>query len=316
MRREVHGEHELLVAPASEGLGAVAWRQHGVVSSAQLRALGIGRGAIDWRVRHGALHPLSRGVYAVGHARLTLRGRYWAALLACGGPGAAVLSHRSAAAVWDLLPSPAGRHDVTTLRRGASSAAVRVHRTRSMRPADVTHDDGLPITTVTRTLIDLADVLTLHRLTRVCHRAEVLRVLDAKMIVTRLDELPGRRRRALRAALDTLSHADPHHTRSELEERFLALIAKFGLPQPRVNSRVEGHEVDFFWPNDGLIVETDGLAAHGTPTAFEHDRRRDAELQLAGYRVVRFTWRQIAGEPDAVARTLRALLGRTARRGR
>jgi very-short-patch-repair endonuclease len=221
-----------------------------------------------------------------------------------------VLSHRTAAAVWDLLPSPARRFDVTIPGTGKSTETVRVHRSRVLT-RDVTTHHGFPVTTVTRTLIDLADQLTPHRLERVCHRAEVLRLLDARAIATRMDELPGRRTTKLRTAVATLAHDDPQITRSDLEERFLALIAQYGLPRPRVNTILHGFEVDFFWRQHKLVVETDGGGAHDRPSAREDDHRRDAALAIAGYRVHRFTWSQVTREPGAVARTLRALLDRS-----
>jgi len=281
----------------------LAARQHGVVSRAQLEALGIGRRTIDRRLGDGRLHRLHRGVYAVGHARLGVQGRYWAAALTGG-----VLSHRTAAAVWDILPPPSGRLDVTTLRNGRSTATLRVHRSSTLTAADVTRVDGLPVTTPSRTLVDLAGELTPHRLARACHRAEVLRLLDAAAVLALAARLPGRRTRPLRAALATLALTGPDVTRSELEERFLAVVAGARLPPPAVNARVAGHEVDFLWPAAKLIVEADGAATHLTPTAFEHDRRRDAELQLAGYRVVRVTWRRVVDEPIRLAGELLALL--------
>jgi very-short-patch-repair endonuclease len=229
-------------------------------------------------------------------------------VLACGGPGRAVLSHRTAAAVWDLLPSPAGV-EVTTLRAGQSTEALRVHRSRTTQH-DVTTHRGLPVMTVTRTLVDLADRLTPHGLERVCHRAELLRLLDARAVATRMDELSGRRTTRLRKALATLAHADPQITRSELEERFLALVARYELPRPRVNAPLHGFTVDFLWRDARVVVETDGGAAHAAPRARERDHRRDAALAVAGYRVHRFTWSQVTREPGAVARTLRALLVR------
>jgi hypothetical protein len=142
------------------------------------------------------------------------------------------------------------------------------------------------------TIIDLADQLTPHRLERVLHRAEILRILDVAAINARLAALPGRRSRTLLHPLQSLA-AGPQPTRSELEERFLALVATYRLPRPLVNSRVEGYEVD--WPDHRLIVETDGAATHLTATAFERDRTRDAHLTALGYRVVRLTWRQMNG---------------------
>ena len=280
-----------------------------MVSSAQLRAAGLRSGAIEWRVHRRRLHRVHRGVYAVGHSRLTPRGRLWAAVLACGGADAATLSHRTAAAVWDLI-APQGRPEVTTLRQHASTPRLHVHRSKTLDPLNdvVRQPDGLPVTTVARTLADLAQVLTAHQLERACHRAEVTRALDATAVENQLDRLPGRRSRTLRQALASLAIADPDITRSELEERFLALVGEAGLPRPRVNATVADYEVDFLWPEQRLVVETDGAAAHLTLTAFDEDRKRDAALQVAGFRVVRFTWRQITRDPRSVAQTLSALL--------
>lgn len=290
-------------------MAELAQRQHGAVSTAQLHAAGVGRGAVERRVRRGRLHRVHRGVYAVGHPRLTGRGRLWAAVLACGGVGVAVLSHRAAAAVWDLRPLP-GTLDVTTLRRSVSTRTLRLHSSKTLDPLDdvVRQPDGLPVTAVARTLVDLAAVLTAHQIERTCHRAEFLRRLDTAAIGRILQRAPARGARNLRAALATLATAEPDVTRSELEERFLALVAQAGLQQPRVNTRVAGHEVDFVWRAARLVVEVDGVQAHLTPVAFERDRRRDVDLQLAGFHVLRFTRRRIATESHAVVRALAAAL--------
>jgi very-short-patch-repair endonuclease len=289
-------------------LAGFAGRQEGMVSHAQLLAGGLGRGAIELRLRNGRLHPYHRGVFSVGHTRLTPRARLWAAVLACGGPGASLLGLRGAAAPWDLMPMPSGLIDVITLRRSGSRPGIRVHRSTSLEPQDITDIDGLPLTNPTRTLIDLADQLTPHRLQRVLHRAEILRILDVTAIHARLASLPGRRSRTLRHALATLQRG-PDVTRSELEERFLALVAHYKLPRPHVNARVEGYEVDFYWPDHNLIVETDGAATHLKLAAFEQDRARDAHLTALGYRVIRITWRQLE-QPETVARLLLSLMAR------
>jgi hypothetical protein len=207
---------------------------------------------------------------------------------------------------------PSGAIDVFTLGRSCSRKGIRVHRTTSLEPQDITNIDGLPLTTPTRTLIDLADQLTPHRLERVLHRAEILRILDANAIHARLTALPGRRSRTLLQALATLQRG-PDVTRSELEERFLALVAAHGLPRPLVNHRIEGYEVDFYWPDHHLIVETDGAATHLTLAAFEADRARDAHLTALGYRVIRLTWRQLSERPHEVAQLLRRVLSRAGR---
>lgn len=283
-----------------------------MVSHAQLLAGGLGRGAIELRLRNGRLHPYHRGVYAVGHTRLTPRARLWAAVLACGGPGASLLGFRGAAAPWDLMPMPSLAIDVFTLRRSCSRPGIRVHRTTSLEPQDITDIDGLPLTTPIRTLIDLADQLTPHRLERVLHRAEILRLLDVNAIHARLTALPGRRSRTLLKALSTLERG-PDVTRSELEERFLALVTSYKLARPRVNATVAGSEVDFYWPDHDLIIETGGAATHLTPTAFEHDRARDAHLTALGHRVIRITWRQLTERPREVAQLLRRLVSRAGR---
>jgi very-short-patch-repair endonuclease len=307
--RVKHHSDDQLVTRGDREVAALAHAQHGVVSIAQLRAAGLGRGAVDLRVRHGRLHPVHRGVYAVGHARLTFRGCLWAAVLACGGPDAAVISHRSAAAVWDLLPAPGGPIDVTVLRRSGPRPGIHVHRSRSFDPVidAVGQPDGLPTTTVARTLADLAAVLTPHRLGRVVHRAEHLRLLDATAVNAHVARAP-RGANALRAAMNDLTARDPDITRSELEERFLAVVDDWALPRPKVNAAIGHHTVDFLWPEHRLVVEVDGRAAHATARAFERDRRRDAELQAAGYRVIRFTYRQVVDEPAYVTGILRAIL--------
>ena len=180
------------------------------------------------------------------------------------------------------------------LRSAAAAAPSRL-------PGSPTLDD-LPLTTPNRTLADLATTLTPHRFERALHRAEHLRLLDTTAL------LASCRSRALRAALRTLTATDPQITRSELEERFLALVLEAGLPRPAINATAGAHEVDFLWREHRLIVETDGAATHLTPTAFERDRARDAELTAAGYRVVRFTWRQVVQEPRAVITVISALL--------
>ena len=271
-----------------------------MVSVAQLRDAGLGRGAVRHRVLNGRLVPRHRGVYAVGHVEPTFRARLWAAVLACGGPQAAVVSHRSAAAMWDLVPPPAGPIDVTTRAGCRSQDGIRVHRGRI---TDVVDDhEGLSLSSVSRTLVDLAAELTADRLERVVRRAEMLRLLDATAIAQQL----GRRRgaRKLRPAVVM----EPAATRSELEDRFLAILLDARLPHPLVNAQVGPYEVDFLWPQARVVAETDGAAAHLTPSAFERDRARDAALILEGFRVVRFTWRQVTQEPACVEKTLRALL--------
>jgi uncharacterized protein DUF559 len=247
-------------------------------------------------------------VYAVGHPGLSPEGRWLAAVLACGA--GAVLSHQSAAALWDLRPTSRAAIDVTApsrhLRRG-----VDLHRSRCLEPQQRTERKRIPCTTVARTLVDLAGVLGRTGIEGAWRRAEMLGLLDVHAVQSALEPSRGRRGAGLIRALLAQAGADSV-TRSELEERFLALCLAASLPRPRVNARVDAngttYEIDFLWRADGLVAETDGWGPHHTRAAFESDRLRDADLLVAGLRVVRFTWRQITREPTAVAATLRALL--------
>jgi very-short-patch-repair endonuclease len=257
------------------------------------------------RVRAGRLHRLHRGVYAVGHTVLTREGRWLAAVLACGD--GAVLSHRSAAAHWGLLTNHSTRTDVTTLRRRTGNATIRLHRSRFLDARDTTTHQGIAITSVARTLLDLAATVRPDRLERALAQAEHLELYDQRTIEDVLARANGHRgRRALAEA----TAQEPKITRSDWEIRLLKLIRAAALPEPLVNLALTASdhpaiEVDFCWPSHRLVVEADGWASHRTRAAFEADRRRDAALQADGWRVVRFTWRT----PDAtIARRLRALL--------
>lgn len=292
-------------APGDWRLAALAGRQHGVVTAAQLTCLGVRRGAVAARLQSGRLHRLHPGVYAVGHAALSTEARYLAAVCA-GGPGAA-LSHRSAAAWWGLLRAqPGAGVDVTTPRRSRKPAAGLVlHRTRRLAGDEVTRRAGVPVTSVARTLLDLADRVTPRQLERCVHEAAVLRILAPEEPSNVLARANGRRGAAtLRALLEE----PPAPTRSVLEDRFLALCRDSGLPPPEVGAHRAGMEVDFLWPSDWLVVEVDGFAFHGTRAAFERDRRRDAALARAGHRVARFSWPQVTASPEEVSATVKALL--------
>jgi hypothetical protein len=294
-------------------LAVVATEQHGVVARHQLVELGIGHRAIARRIAAGRLHRLYGGVYAVGHLRLRSEGGWLAAVLACG-PGAA-LSHRAAAVLHGLLRRAPRDPDVTTARRTRTGVeGIRLHRVRRLDPADVTTVSGIPVTTVARTLVDLAEVLTPDLLARAVHEADHLRLLDMRAVDAAIGRVPGRRRvRALRKELER--HRPVGTIRSELEHRFLDLCHGGDLPEPAMNSRIEvgGQlvEVDALWPEQGLVVELDGRAVHATALAFEADRARDAALTAHGLRVVRLTWRRVAGEPAEVLALLRTLLHRS-----
>jgi hypothetical protein len=291
-------------------LAGLAGRQYGVVTVTQLRELGLSPSAVRGRVSAGRLHRIHRGVYAVGHQLLAARGRWTAAVLACG-PGA-VLSHRSAAALWGIRPTTrTGIEVMTPGRVGRRRAGIEVHDAASLRAADITQVHHIPCTTLARTLLDLAAVLDRRALERAYDQAEVLGVLDRKAVedlLARSSCRPGLA--ALRAVVQ--AERPPSLTRSELEKRFLAICSAAALPRPQVNAWVPlnggGIEVDFLWREQRLIVETDSHRFHGTRAAFERDRVRDQRLLLKGWRVARFTWRQVLRDPEDVAVTVRTLL--------
>jgi very-short-patch-repair endonuclease len=234
-----------------------------------------------------------------------------AAVLACGQ--GAVLSHRSAAALWGIRHTTRPTIDVTLGRpTGRVRPGVDIHRTRTLRSTDTTTNRRIPCTTVARTLLDLADVVDRGALERACGQAETLRLLDVAALEDVLTRANGRRGAPiLRAALADYQPAMAL-SRSELERRFLRLCSDAALPSPRVNAWIrvdgDGFEVDFSWPEQRLIAEADGYRSHGTRAAFERDRRRDRLLQLARWRVIRFTWNQLASEPTEIAHTIRRLL--------
>ncbi len=229
-----------------------------------------------------------------------------AAVLA-GGPGA-VLSHRGAGAHWELRPTASPVLDVTVpSRSGRRHRGILLHRSATLSASDVVHHRGIPVTSPARTIVDLADVLTTQALARVVEGAETLRLLDLRALRAAMAANPTRRGHASIAEV-LARYLDVSTTRSELERLFLELCNKHGLPRPLVNSRVGPYEVDFLWPQQRLIVETDGRSHHATRAAFERDRARDAGLTLAGYRVVRFTYRQVTREPKKVAGLVRSLL--------
>lgn len=292
-------------------IARLAQQQHGVISIEQLRQAGLSQTMVYKRSRSGRLHPVFQGVYAVGHPGLSQEGRWMAAVMACGP--AAVLSHRSAAALWRLLPAGPSSVDVTAPgRRGRITPGIAAHRRAALLRRDVTAVKGIPCTSVARTLFDLAGLVGADELRRAIEESQVLRLFKLPVIEELIDRNRGHGGVArLRLGIEDL---DPQivHTRSSLERRFLTLCRRAKLPTPEVNVllRLGGHtfEADFVWRDASLIVETDGRQFHDTASAFERDRVRDQRLILAGWRVLRCTWRQVVQEPNDLARTLRTVL--------
>jgi hypothetical protein len=270
-------------ATADAEIGQIASRQHGVVTAAQLAGAGIDKDGVGWRVGTGRLHRLHRGVYAVGHRSLSWRGRWLAAVLAMGD--GAVLSHGSAAALWQFLRPMGGPIQVTVSGDGGRRArqGIVVHRSRTLTPSHVTMRHGIAVTTPARTIEDI--------------RTEVEPYLF---------------RRALRQA-ELAGHRVPHlsatkRTRSDLELLFLALCEDHGLPRPLVNHRVHGYRVDFFFVDHRLAVETDSWNYHRGSVAMEDDHARDLALRAHGIETRRYTGDQLEAAPDAVFADLKAAL--------
>jgi very-short-patch-repair endonuclease len=270
---------------------AVARRQQGVVTYAQLLGAGLRPDMVRHREASGWLRRVLRGVYLVGAVEPPLA-LPMAAVLSLGE--GSLLSHYPAAVFWGLRPAPMGEMHVTVVARDARGpGSVRVHRVNQLHPADATSHHGIPATSPARNLLDLATQLDARDLSRAVDEARVNRLASDRSLDEQFSRDPHHRgTTALRRALGE----DPALTRSEAERRLLELIRMARLPPPQSNTRVSGYEVDLLWPDHGLIVEIDGYAFHSTRAAFERDRRRDAHLQANGYRVLRVIWRQITDE--------------------
>ena len=277
--------------PATSDLhiGRIAEQQHGVLTIAQLRTAGVTDDAVKGRVRTGRLHRVHRGVYAIGHGYLSQEGRWMAAVLAFSG----VLSHRSAATLWQLLPQRPGPIDVSVAGTGGRDprSALRLHRSRTLGPGHTARRVGIPVTTPARTIADLR-YASIRRHRGAVSAQELKRAIrQAGVLGFQLDE----RREADR-------------TRSELEHLFLQLCKRYSLPIPEVNVRIDALLVDFLWRERQLIVETDGFKYHSGRAAFEDDRDRDLRLKALGFEVVRLSYRQVVEEQKRVADLLTAIL--------
>jgi very-short-patch-repair endonuclease len=285
---------------------AIAAGQHGVVTRRQLIEAGVTPIRIQRRLRAGRLVGVHRGVYRVGPV-IAPRASEMAACLACGD--GAALSHRSAAALWEVpAPSPPDSLVEVSLRRGnRKRPGIKIHRPLDLQDDCITVLAGIPLTTPIRTLTDLATCLRARDLERALSELFALGLADAAQVRDAVSRRAGFSGAAL--LLDLLGRA-PALTRSEAEERFLTLVGKAQLEAPAVNRRVAGHEIDFLWKSRGLAVEIDGFAFHSSRSAFERDRRRDASLAARGIHVVRVTWRQLMDEPEAVLVRLAQALAR------
>jgi hypothetical protein len=301
---------------STERVAIIATAQGGVVSLDQLRQEGVSSKVAADRGRDRSYHRVHRGVYALGHRSISRNAHLRAALLACGE--GAVISHGTAAAfhgLWDEWPHFI---DVTVpVEAGRKIDGVRCRRCRYPEPEEVEVLYGVTVTTVARTLVDLAGILHLPALRQVVGRVAIRRKLDLQAVDVAIYN--GRRRRGLKGLELALL---PYRTndgkvpdvRSDLETLLLPHLLEMGLPRPINNAplHIEGERflVDFFWEQERVVVETDGRETHETPIAFQSDRRRDQFLAAAGYRVLRITWCQLRDEREVVVnRIIRALGG-------
>jgi very-short-patch-repair endonuclease len=297
-KRHEEGRHRLLFELAS--------RQHGVVSTRQLDGLGYSPSSAAKAAKAGRLWRIHRGVYAVGHQPLTWEGRCLAAVLAARP---AVASHLSAGWLWGLLRGRPGTIHVT------APASRRVRRAFVIHCADLAVQDQticeeIPVTSLARTQLDLAAMLSMSRLESVLERSEELRQLDLLALENLLDRAGhhpgvGKLRRALNVYRENSAFV-----RSKLERRFLDLVRKAGLPAPAMNFNVAGYELDAYWEAERFVVELDVYETHGSRRSFEQDRLRQEDLKLGGIEMIRVTGVRLDREPDAVIERLATLLER------
>jgi very-short-patch-repair endonuclease len=280
---------------------SLAWdlarRQHGVIARRQLLALGFTTKGIEQRITKGRVHPLYRGVYAVGRPELTQHGRWMAAILAKGP--AAVLSHRSAASIYGiaLQKGNAIHVAVPVHSRRSSSRGITIHRRKELR---ATTKQGVPTTTITDTLVDLATQTTQDQLEQAINEADKRELIDPEGLREAVEEIRRPGAAAVRRVMDRFARTD-----SPLERAFLRIVRKAGLPPPQTQQHVNGHRVDFHWPDLDLVVETDGLRYHRTPAQQASDRQRDHHHVLAGTTALRFTHAQVKDDAAHVEALLR-----------
>ncbi|HKF81737.1 MAG TPA: type IV toxin-antitoxin system AbiEi family antitoxin domain-containing protein [Solirubrobacterales bacterium] len=287
-------------------LAELANRQHGVVSASQLTGkLGYSRSGIHRAVAAGRLHRLHRGVFAVGHTNISQQGRCLAAVFA-SGPGS-LLSHVSAAWLWDLAkvsPLPAS---VTTPIHRRLRPPIRLHEARFIADEDLASREGIPVTSVSRTLLDLAATVRFDWLEKLVERSEEKEVFDLRAVEDLLARTVGHHgHKRLRRAIAL--YKPTSFTRSGLEKRFLELVIQAGLPQPHTNYVEHGFELDCYWPEHRFVVELDVFETHGTRAAFERDRKRQEDLLLVGIAMTRVTGPRLEREPDEVIRRVARLL--------
>jgi very-short-patch-repair endonuclease len=295
-------------------LADVATRQHGVISMAQLRSQGYVKSTVVEWVASGRLHQLHRGVYSVGHRRLTWHSHCWAAVLGAepdeGAPWRAVASHFAAAYLWGLLRYQPERMHVTAPTRRRAKRRFVVHFSSILAEEDRAVRQGIPVTAVPRTLMDLAIRARPDQIEGYLERAEDRELLDVRAIEDVLARAGGHRGRGPLGRALAIYRPDPSFTRSKFERRFRRLVKAAGLPAPSMNFNVAEFELDAYWPELRFAVELDLYETHGSRAAFERDRRRQEELKLLGIEMIRVTAPRLKREPENVIRNLATLLTR------
>jgi very-short-patch-repair endonuclease/predicted transcriptional regulator of viral defense system len=286
------------VERVAAAIGRLAARQQGMVTRVQLLGLGLSAREIDYRVRTGRLWRVHHGVYCVGRPPVTPHEWAMAAVLACGR--GAALSHRPGGALWEIGVRWPTTMEVTAPSK-RSRPGIRVHRSPLDR-RDITRHYGIPVTTLARTLLDLAEVLDTPSLTRAVNEARLRRKATLADLAELLHRSPGRATKRLRPFVERVSGP----TRSEFEDAFLAFVHRHGLPTPEMNQIVAGYEVDAVWRKQRLVVELDGREFH--ENAFEADRERDATLLSAGLSVLRITWHRLNHQEQSEADRLQSIL--------
>jgi very-short-patch-repair endonuclease len=294
-----------------ESVWRLARSQHGVITRAQLLQLGYTRHAIQHRLATGRLHAIHRGVFVVGRPELDMPGRWMAAVLACGPT--ALISHQTAGEIWGIRARRDRPIDVS-VPAGTTRAVrgVRLHRRRSLGARDRAVHHGIPVTSPIRTLVDLATRLSAPQLEAAVNEADKLGLVDPERLRRALEGMT--RQRGVTPLRHLLDRRVFRLTDSELERRFLSLVRRARLPMPETQASVNGFRVDFFWREFGLVVETDGLRYHRTPSQQATDRRRDQIHATAGLTALRFTHAQVRFEPGYVRQTLVRIVARLVRK--
>jgi Protein of unknown function (DUF559) len=289
-------------------MARLATRQHGMVARWQLLRLGMTPHMVKGRIRHGALHVLHRGVYAVGHRDMTQERRWMAAVLAFGPD--AVLSHRSAGQLWGLVPRSSIAPEVT--RPGRVSRPHLVAHQGALLGDEVVRVRGIPVTSVPRTMFDLAATRSEREVERAWNEMEVRGFRDRLSVPHLLERYPGRKGSLVLARLAEREEAPVGITRNDLEEAFLGLVDRYELPRPRMNAylavRDRFYEIDCLWEDRRVAIELDGGGAHRTKKAFHDDRERDRILTAERFTTARITWDHIHETPDQVASDLQRIL--------